>query len=186
MAKAHAPAPLRSGLRGLAAAAGLLCAAPAAAHHPAGGDKALALSVADRRLGVHYRTEALELWGRIDPPSAAEGEPIQVEFSARWQGQPYAGAARVALTDPMGGRTERTVQPDANGAYRARLPAELPDGDAVVLELAGAAGARVVVPYEVRSSALPSTYLALAALLAIAALLLARIARAQARRPGRP
>ncbi len=173
------PAPRPHPGRFLLIATLLALAAPAAAHHPAGdGDRALALTMVDRRLGFHHRTEVLEVWGRISPPSAAEGDEVRVDFQVRWRGVPYLGPARVALTDRAGARVELQLDHPADGTYRVVLRADLPDGDAILLELPGAGAGVVSVPYEVRGRLAGTAYLLLGALLAGAGGLLALLTRA--------
>jgi hypothetical protein len=155
----------------------LALAAPAAGHHAAGqGDGALALTLVDRQLAFHHRTDALEVWGRITPPSAAEGDEVSVVFQARRRGEPYAGAARVALTDRRGRRQEGALAPPVAGTFSARLRADLPDGDAILVQLPGAGV--VQVPYEVRGRLAGTAYLLLALILVAAGALLALLARA--------
>lgn len=161
---------------------------PAAAHHaPGGGDKALALTMVDRQLGFHHRTEVLEVWGRITPPSAAEGDELQVDFQARWRGEPYLGAARIALTDRGGSRIERALDQPTDGVFRAVLRAGLPDGDAILVELPGAGAGVISVPYEVRGRMAGTAYLLLGMLLVGAGALLAMLARSSRTRtlPGK-
>jgi len=164
----------------LAVALGLLAVArPAQAHHPAGASTGpLALDVVDRKLALHYRLADLEIWGAISPPAAAEGQELTVTFRARRGDRRYQGPGLVALVDRLGARREVAVLPAADGAYRAQLRADLPDGGAILLELPGAGNAVVAIPYEVRARLPLEAYLGLGVVLLAAGLLLAGMARA--------
>jgi len=176
-----------SSIAPLAAVLGLLAAAPPVrAHHPAGRSAGpLALDVVDRKLALHYRLAALEVWGSISPTAAAEGQVVTVTFRARRGDRLHQGPGLVALVDRRGARREVAVLPAPDGDYRAQLRAELPDGDAILLELPGADGAVIAIPYEVRARLPLAAYLGLGVVLLAAGLLLAGMARA-ARAPSSP